>query len=298
MLLADIYMTQKKYADAETLLSTLSTMGYQLLPDYASVFSTTNKNNRESLFEVQYMQGLQGGQQSNFIYLFLPRSLNTSVVTFGVATNNSGTGGWNTPTDDLISSYEPNDKRLDASIGVAEGTYNASDIFTITANKSIVNYTPATGKTGIPYDRKCLHAHTNPNNTDDNWPVYRYAGALLLLAEAQNEQGKTANALANLNLVRTRAGLPAATATDQNSLRDIIAHERRIELAFENQRWHDLVRTGKAIDVMNAYGVKLKQQYSYLTSDSYNVTQDRLLFPIPKSEILTNPQLTQNHGYN
>lgn len=297
MLLAELYMTQKKYAEAEALLTTLPAMGYALLPNYADVFLTTNKNSKESLFEVQYLEGLQGGQQSNFIYLFLPRTTNTTLIT-GVATNNSGNAGWNIPTQDIIDAYELNDKRKDASIGIAEGTHNASDLFVISANKSIENYTPAAGKAGVPYIKKYLHTpHVASNNTNDNWPIYRYADALLLLAEAQNEQGKSGEALANLNLVRARAGLVPATETNQNLLRDIILHERRVELAFENHRWHDLVRTGKAIEVMNAYGAKLKQQYSYLSPDSYNVTANRLLYPIPQSERELNPALTQNPGY-
>lgn len=296
MLLAEVYMVQKKWADAETLLNTLPAMGYQLLTNYADVFSTANKNSRESLFEVQFLEGLQGGQQSNFIYQFLPRTQNTSLIT-GVVTNNTGGGGWNTPTQDLINSYEPNDKRLDASIGIAEGTYNTSSHLTISAKKSVVNYVPATGKVGVPYIKKVLTPHTNPNNTNDNWPIYRYADALLLLAEAQNEQGKTALAMDNLNKVRTRAGLANTIGATQTTLRDVIAHERRVELAFENKRWLDLVRTGKAIEVMNAYGVWAKTRYTYLAADSYNVTANRLLFPIPQAEREINPQLTQNPGY-
>lgn len=296
MLLADVYMTRKQYADAETLLKTLPAMGYALLPNYADVFSTAHKNSRESIFEVQYMAGAQGGQQSNFIYVFLPRTTNTSLIT-GVATNNNSIGGWNTPTDDLISAYEPGDKRLDASIGIAEGTYNASAEFTITAYKSIINYTPAPGQTGVPFIKKYLNPSTIPNNTDDDWPVYRYADALLLMAEALNEQGQPANALPYLNQVRQRAGLQDITTTDQAGLRAIIAHERRVELAFENFRWFDLIRTGKAISVMTAYGNKMKQTHPYLSPKSYQVTQDRLLYPIPSFEIELNPALTQNPGY-
>lgn len=299
MLLAEVYMTQKKYADAETLLATLPAMGYGLLTNYADVFSTANKNSKESIFEVQYLEGLQTGQQSTFIYSFLPRSANTTVIT-GVKTDNSTTGGWNIPTQDMINSYEAGDTRKDASIAVAEGTYNASNIFTFSANKSIINYTPAAGKVGVPYIKKYLNPHSNPNNTNDDWPIYRYADALLLLAEAQNEQAKTAAALVNLNLVRARAfgnTTNNATTTDQAALRDIIAHERRVELAFENHRWHDLVRTGKAIEVMNAYGIKLKQLYSYLSPASYLVNTNRLLYPIPQSERELNPALTQNDGY-
>lgn len=296
MLLAEVYMVQKKYAEAEALLKTLSGMGYTLLPNYADVFSTANKNSRESIFEVQYLEGLQGGQQSNFIYVFLPRSRNTKVIT-GVNTDNNAIGGWNTPTQDMMNTYEPNDKRKDASIAIAEGNYDASLSFTFSALKSVINYTPAPGTIGVPFVKKYLNPHANPNNTNDNWPVYRYADALLLLAEAQNEQGNTASAITNLNLVRARAGLAASTVTDQAGLRDVIAHERRVELAFENHRWLDLVRTGKAIEVMNADGVKLKQQYSYLTPDSYMVNTNKLIYPIPVSEIQLNPALIQNPGY-
>jgi len=135
------------------------------------------------------------------------------------------------------------------------------------------------------------------NNTNDNWPIYRYSDALLLLAEAQNEQGKSGPALTNLNLVRTRAGLAVSTETDQTNLRAVLAHERRVELAFENHRWHDLVRTGTAVSVMTTYGVKAKATYNLLPSNAFTITTDRLLFPIPQSERETNPALTQNTGY-
>lgn len=298
MLLAEVYMTQKKYAEAAAQLNSLTTMGYDLLPNYADVFSTANKNSKESIFEVQYQQGLQGEQQSNFIYSFLPRCLNTGLITYGIETNNTSTGGWNTPTSDIIAAYEVGDKRKDASIGIAEGSYNASLNFQLSAYKSIENYQAATGKVGVPFIKKFLNPHIDKNNTDDNWPIYRYADALLLLAEAQNELGNTAGALEYLNKVRTRAGLTAITETNSSALRDIIWHERRVELAFENHRWHDLVRTEQALPVMQHYGLEIKKQYSYLLPSSYQVQEFRLLYPIPQSERELNPALTQNPGYN
>lgn len=297
MLLADIYTELKRYSDAEALLRTLPAMGYQLLPDYSDVFSTSNKNSRESIFEVQYQQGLQGGQHSDLIYRFLPRSKNTGIIT-GVASDNGGIGGWGTPTDDLINAYEPGDLRLDASIGIAEGNYNASYDFVFSANKSVINYTPADGKMGIPYIKKYVTPHVEKNNTDNNWPIYRYSEALLLLAECLNEQGKTTEALTPLNQVRNRAGLSNISGVSQDDLRKIILHERRVELAFENHRWHDLVRSGRAVEIMNKYGSELKKEHTYLLPHTYQVKEYMLLYPIPQFEIEIDPEgLTQNPGY-
>jgi hypothetical protein len=271
-------------------------MGYTLLANYADVYAIANKNSKESIFEIQYTSSITG-QNSSFIYNFIPRMANSTVVTGTNQNTITDLGGFNTPTQDLISTYETGDKRLDASIAVAEGTYSSSDDFTATAVKSIVGYTPPAGKTGRPFTKKYLHAHALAGQTDDDWPVYRYAEALLLLAESLNEQGKSGEALPYLNQVRTRAGLVASTETNQAALRAVILHERRVELAFENKRWLDLVRTGNAIPVMTAFGVKQKQLYSYLLPDSYNITQDRLLFPVPYSEMQLNTKLVQNHGY-
>ena len=134
-------------------------------------------------------------------------------------------------------------------------------------------------------------------NTDDNWPVYRYADVLLMLAETLNEQGQGAAALPYLNQVRARAGVASSTVTEQASLRDTIAHERRVELAFENKRWFDLVRTGRAIAVMTAYGVRQRATLPYLLPQSYNVTENKLIYAIPSREVQVNPGLGQNPGY-
>ncbi|MEX2593093.1 MAG: RagB/SusD family nutrient uptake outer membrane protein [Anditalea sp.] len=296
MLLADVYLTRKNYSMAESELRNLLEIGYDLLPDYASVFSLSNKNSVESIFEIQYQQGNQG-QHSEFVYVFLPLAADVSMLTGITSTNHQG-GGWNMPTWELINSYETGDQRLPASIAVAEGTGNIGNMF-IEAVKSPINYTTPPGKRSYPYIKKYLHSHSLQQNTDDNFPIYRYSEALLSLAEVLNEQGKATEALTYLNPVRIRAGLAASTETDQFLLREIIAHERRVELAFENKRWLDLVRTDKAIEVMTQHGEYLKDYYSgesYLPDFSYNVTQERLLFPIPIREVLIG-NLEQNPGY-
>lgn len=301
-LLGDVYLTLKKYDLAENALKQVTALGYALFPSYGDAFQLGNKNGKESIFEIQFNTGLAVPQANveASIYNFLPRMVNTTVVT-GVNFNSVTTvGGFNTPTQDLISAYETGDLRLDASIAIAEGTFNATDDFTATAVKSSVNYTAPPGKVGRPFPRKYLHTHTIGNQTNDNWPVYRYAEVLLLLAESLNQQGKSGEALPYLNMVRERAfgnALHNIILTDQATLQATILKERRLELAFENKRWTDLVRSGTAIKVMNDFGVKQKAQYNYLQPGSYNVTQDRLLFPVPNAEILLNEKLTQNPGY-
>lgn len=294
--LALVHMTQKDYTDAIPLLKDVTGMGYQLLGNYAAVFDPNNKNNRESIFEIQYMAGDQA-QQSTFIYYFIPVTPETKNI-LGIAYNNSH-GGWNIPTQNLIDAYEPGDKRLDASIGVIDGHYNANTDYIPDSIVSIVGFTGApAGETAKLFAKKYLHPpYQEVFNTNDNWPVYRYSGALLLLAEALNETGASSEALPYLNQVRHRAGLSDVTVTDQSLLRVKIAHERRVELALENHRWADLVRTAQAIPIMTAFGVHQKAIHGYLLPNSYHVTQDRLIYPIPFREIQVNSELTQNPGY-
>lgn len=116
---------------------------------------------------------------------------------------------------------------------------------------------------------------------DHDWIEIRLADVILLYAEALNENGNTTAAVAELNKIRTRAGLANATATTQQEVRTAIANERRLELAFEGQRWFDLVRTGTAEAELGV-----------------TINSDFLLFPIPISEILaTGGVITQNPGY-
>ncbi len=296
MLLADVYIALKKFQLAENELRIISKMGYGLLPNYASVFYLTNKNSVESIFEIQYLQGNQG-QQSNW-YQFLPLSNDLSKITGITSMSAAGGGGWNVPTKKLIDSYEPNDSRLDASIGVAEGSGVVGNMI-IENVKSIVNYTTPLGKRTYFFIKKYVQPHREVYNCDNNFPVYRYSEVLLSLAESLNEQDKQSEALTYLNMVRQRAGLANKTETNKVLLREIIAHERRIEFAFENKRWFDLLRTGKAIEVMNENGEYIKGVHSteaYLPSNSYNVTEQRLVFPIPYREIQIS-KLEQNPGY-
>lgn len=298
MLLAKAYMSkpQREYVLAEKELRDILSMNYTLLDDYADVFDPKNKNHAESIFEIQYREG-PDGQQSNFIYYMLPKTENTLLIT-GLQSNNVSLGGWNVPNKEFIDSYEPGDLRLPASIKVVEGTLAGGDPYfdpiVCLAIKEVGSYVPEAGKFYFPYISKFVHGpYAQPNNTGENWPVFRFADALLLLAENLVQQNKNNEALPYLNEVRNRAGLPdLATATLDNVL-----NERRHELAFENQRWTDLIRTGKAIEVMSAYGQRMKQEYSFLPANSFNVNENRLIYPIPYRELQLNLSLKQNPGY-
>jgi starch-binding outer membrane protein, SusD/RagB family len=299
VLLADVYVNLKRYDEAEVLLNTLPAMGYKLiLTGYADAFSPANKNKEESLFEVQYQTVAGNGNQPNtFPQSFLPKTTNTTLITGAPSSNTVSTGGWNKPVQDLIDTYETGDKRLEASIAVAEGTYDDSYVMTLSANKSILNYVPAAGKVGQPYIKKYLDLpFIVAGSSSANWPIYRYAEALLLLAEALNEQGKSP--LVPLNAVRNRAGLGDITETNKDVLRDIIFHERRVELAFENKRFHDLQRNPKGLAIMEAYAAKAKATYPLLSPTAFNIQPYKFLLPIPQPERDLNPDLTQNPGYN
>jgi hypothetical protein len=109
-------------------------------------------------------------------------------------------------------------------------------------------------------------------------------------AEALNENGKAAEALPYLNMIRARARgsnqnvLPDITTTDQAQLRDAILLERKYEFALEGHRFWDLVRTDKAEAILGPLGfIKGKNE----------------LFPIPQSEVdISQGRITQNPGYN
>lgn len=298
MLLARSYMSKpsREYPQAESELRDIINMNYELLDNYADVFDPANKNHRESIFEIQYKEG-DDGQQSSFLYTMLPKTANTEILT-GIAVNNTSPGGWNVPDQEFIDSYEEGDLRLSASVKIIEGTLNGGDPYfdpvICLAVRNVGDYTPEPDKVYYPFVAKYLHGpYSRPNNTGENWPVFRYADALLLLAENLVQQDKNNEALPYLNEVRNRAGLPGLT----EATLDNILNERRHELAFENHRWTDLIRTGKAIEVMSLYGQQMKDKYDFLPENSFNVNENRLIYPIPYRETQINPELGQNPGY-
>jgi hypothetical protein len=153
------------------------------------------------------------------------------------------------PTEEFIQSYEEGDVRLNASIAID-----------VENNPYGIKYTDITAGTDRVY-------------------VLRLAEMYLVRAEARAySNGDIGLIKSDLDVIRSRAGLPAVTAGDYPSLKLAIENERRHEFAFEGQRWEDLVRTGRAATVMG-------------------INEEYTLFPIPLSEMQTNNLITQNPGY-
>jgi hypothetical protein len=296
VLRAYAYMSKpaREYAKAEQDLLDVTRMNYALEEDYADIYSLGNKNGRESIFEIQYLDG-DGGQHNDLPWRVIPKCSNNDLL-MGINASNYGydSGGWGVPTQEMVDSYEDGDARLSASIAVAEGTLNG-ELFTFERLAEPKGYTVPEGKAFRYFARKFYHPPYNYAwRGGDNFPLFRYGGALTLLAECLVEQGKNNEALPYLNAVRRRAGLPDLTeATRQN-----VSDEMRHELAFEHHRWTDLIRTGQAIAVMKVFGQTMKSLYGWVPEYAFNVTPERLVYPFPVRELNVNKNLVQNPGYN
>lgn len=130
---------------------------------------------------------------------------------------------------------------------------------------------------------------------DENWTLLRMPEVMLTYAEAINEvSGPNAKAYTQLNIIRSRAQLPALSGLSKDDFRTAVWKERYHELAYENKAYFDIQRTRKAYDVVNnrfVDAVGFKNEVGNAFQSKY------LLWGIPRAEILTNTQLTQNPGY-
>ncbi len=276
MLLGEVYMTvtPKNFPSAVSKLreaiSLADANGVALLPKYDDVFDPTKGNNAEIIFAVQYQKGRNPIEGSRFANWFIPQETGNTVL-------KAGRGyGYNLVTPDLDLAFEINDNRKTISVD---------------------RYVSANGLVTLLYSRKYLDPSLAADQDADNdWPVYRYADLVLLYAEALNETGNQSEALVQMNRVRKRAGLADKTNTGAAALKLDIEQERRIELNMEGHRWFDLVRTERAITVVNNHFTTYKIVNSTNTQAQI-VSTNYLLFPIPESERIINPTLTQNSGY-
>lgn len=264
----------------------INTSGATLVPSYADLFDINKKNSSESLFEVQYQKGSPNGATgSPWNNDFAPRFSDKEVVLVG------DKGGVNAPTGDMSRAYTFGDPRKYVSM---------RDNWISAKNGEVQNER---------YVRKYYDVATAGSDNGNNWIELRLADIYLLDAEALVRTGGDKNqALLYLNKIRQRARntkgdtaiIPPADLlkdytladfADDNTLLLAIEKERRVELAFENHRWFDLVRTSRAKEVMIAE--QAADGYAPFTW-----SDDMLSYPIPMTVMQANPgKITQNKGY-
>lgn len=284
-MLAKIYMTHYDVGDEQYLraISLLQDVvdakggDAMELVAYDQIFNINNEMNDEIIFAIRYKAGGLG-LGSPFGNLFAPDYSDGSVIT--------GTcKAYNYPTDEIIDLFVDGDVRKDVSL---------QENYTNVITGELITTAPCA------YINKYMNAVTTEYDGEADWPVIRVADVLLLLAEALNETyGPTADAFKYLNMVRTRAGLDSKSSADyplRYDLREAIREERRIELAFENQRFFDLLRWGIGAEVISAHfeSEVFYAGYETIVSD---LEDWQLLLPIPTAVLNTNPSVAQNVGY-
>ncbi|HVG42195.1 MAG TPA: RagB/SusD family nutrient uptake outer membrane protein [Chitinophagaceae bacterium] len=298
-----ILLTNGKWADAVTAAKAVMALNvYDLAPDYSALFISGNA--KEIIFAKRYKQ-LQSYNGSDY------NDFNDKNQPYFV-------GGWGSmnPTQNLVDEYEMTDGKLPANSPLytdaqpyanrdsrfyASITYQGSKWKNQTIDFNSGAEYSATGY----YLRKFLNENQvlyNGGATLD-WPSIRYAEVLLNYAEAQNELvGPDQSVHDAINKVRTRARQPdVPLILTQAEMRDKIRHERRIELAFEEFRYNDLIRWGIGAQVLNApiWGGKISNGLltKFKVTDRVFVAPKNNVFPIPQSEIDKNKNLTQSTGW-
>lgn len=259
-LLAKAYLYQEKWQQALDMSGNVIGSGqYALLPNYADVWREVGENQLESIYEVQ-------------------ATLTKGLVGYTDVQGPRGTPdlgwGFNTPSPQLAASYQSGDTRKNGTILFVPSTLWDGFIAPTSWNNPRYNYKAYQSSIAESWNG-------NKGETAKNLRILKYSDILLINAEAAFELGNTSQAVATVNIIRNRAGLPALSTITQDEL----YNERRWEMAMEHDRWFDLIRTGKAKTAMQAVGKDF-------------IVGTHELFPIPSDQIIrSGGLLTQNFGY-
>lgn len=260
-LLAKVYLYQAKYQQAYDMATMVVNSGqYSLEADYATTWRVETENGTESLFEIQ----ARG------------KSIAHGVHQYSQTQGARGTGGWgwgfNVPSQNLLNAFN------------AEGDVIRRDATIIFRGETLYDgrLVPTSVENPMYNEKAYSSANLGDADGDKNIRVIRFSEVLLIQAEAANEIGQ--DVLTPLNRVRTRVNLAPIASMSKDQLRLKIWNERRLELAFEHDRWFDLVRTGQAKDMMALDGKTF-------------VTGKHELFPIPNAQLIQTPTMTQNPGW-
>lgn len=278
---AKVYLTMGNYLLAKQAAQKVFDIGalYSLSNDFNALWPAENKG--ESIFEIQYDPPILGG--GIMPDLMLPSPLATYSF-----------DKYPRPTADFIDHVADkiNDKRFRFVGPISSGTSHVADNYT--------SFCVGLGS-GVVDQGYFIYKWRNtgalPFNNPDNYPVLRLADIKLIYAEAENEINGPLNAFGALNEIRLRADLEALTIADlpsKEAFRDEVDRQRRLELAFEGERWFDLLRYARdrkagIPHVITALDV--------IKSKKGTEDETYLLLPLPQSEINSNPKVSQNPGY-
>ncbi|MBN8653995.1 MAG: RagB/SusD family nutrient uptake outer membrane protein [Cytophagales bacterium] len=264
-LLARVYLHWGKDAEAITQANlAISTKPAAIrlatAAEYPGMWNTTIANGRlESLFELKITPGSSGSNADWSTVDGVNNSLH-SLTTVGISASSQFVLA---ASNSLFNAYEPNDvrKSLWTTVNVRGQEF-----------QMCLKWSGSGTGAG------------SPGFWADNIPVIRLPEVYMILAEANFNLGNEPAARTALNTIRSNRGLPALTAaTSGVDLFNTILNERRVEFAFEGQRWFDLKRNGLDIPKENA--------------DPVAFTDFRVLAPIPVNQIILNPIIEQNPGY-
>lgn len=285
-LLAKVYLTRSgpqlhpdgpclnsnEYDKALSLLNEVISSGrFEMLPAYASIFAYNNEGNKEIVWDIQY---ISGGLGAGALYPtgYYDEAWGRAFLPF--AGGNPGDGSKRI-SEDLLATYEAGDLRMEPTFQL--GYTDASG--TLTDAKFFDKFMDVSKAGGDRFDWPI------------NYPLIRYTDVLMMKAECilQGAAGSQAEVDKIVNDVRARAGLGPVS----NVTLDMLLAERRKEFAGENTRWDVLVRTGKVLDVINAWIASEDNSGKMET-----VTANDIIYPIPQDQLDVKRGLyEQNPGY-
>ncbi|REG78382.1 RagB/SusD family nutrient uptake outer membrane protein [Algoriphagus antarcticus] len=245
---------------------------------YASVFDVDQKStNPELIFQIVYRQS--DPNLSSTI------ARNNQALGETINSQRPSTGAGTRVNLDLVNEYEQNDPRKEFSVKFAPAP--TVQQWFITKYRDVSDAAGVNGWGG------------------NNHIMMRFADVILLLAEVNMQLGNDAEAIGFLNQVRERAGLPLyekamqdpAYSSEFPTLKLAILHERRVELAFEQKRWYDLLRAFTKEELVDYF--QSKNQSEYGQANLQNISTKDRYYPIPFDEYQLDPErMYQNPGYN
>nr|WP_321406380.1 RagB/SusD family nutrient uptake outer membrane protein [uncultured Carboxylicivirga sp.] len=250
-----------------------SDANYKLI-DYAYLFDGAHYNNEESILEVQWIAGADGNWGPQ---LLLPPSISGDTWRKFI-----------TPSKDLLAAFESEGDEIRKNTTILFENVSWIDEYYGIAEPTSDN--PKPNNVAFGYKWKNAAGWSS----GDRQYLLRFGDIVLLKAEALNETNQLDKAVIEVNRIRNRVDLPYLTADQKSSkevLKSTILKERRLELAQEAQRWDDLVRYGVVVETMNNLNeIDLRTGQAV----DYNMTEAKILLPIPQQELDRNPALVQN----